>query len=245
MAFYTSVNRYANNILYRGYTDNGTQITQKYKFEPSLYFPTTENTVFKSFYGENLRRQKFNSMSAARQKIDERTGIENARTYGTRNYSHQFITEKFPNDIEFDIRNVNVVNFDIEVASDDGFPDPEHAAYPIISLALKFSKSSVYQVWGLDAYQPEKRENDMKGDLIQYHYCESEYELLVKFMAYWTKNYPDVITGWNTRFFDIPYLVNRIAALGTTEAMRRLSPWNLVEERKIKMMSREQQNSDR
>jgi len=239
MAFYTSVNRYMNNILYRGYTDNGTQITQKYKFEPSLYFPTYEDTVFKSLYGDNLARRKFPSMSAAKEKIAERTGIENSKTYGTRNYIHQFITEKFPNDIDFDIRNVNVVNFDIEVASDDGFPEPEHAAYPIISIALKSSKSSVYQVWGLDTYDAEKCEIDMRGDHIQYHYCESEYDLLAKFMAYWTKNYPDVITGWNTRFFDIPYLVNRISALGTPEAMRRLSPWNLVEERKVRRMTRE------
>lgn len=241
MAFYTSVNRYSNSILYRGYTDNGTPITQKYKFEPSLYFPTNENTVFKSFYGENLNRRKFKSMSAAKAKIEEWTGIQNSRVYGTRNYIHQFITEKFPKDIEFNMNHVNVVNFDIEVASDDGFPEPEHAAYPIISIALKSSKSSVYQVWGLDTYDPSKCEIDLKGDLIQYHYCENETELLVKFMAYWTKNYPDVITGWNTRFFDIPYLVNRIAALGTTDAMRRLSPWNLVEERKIRMMTREHQ----
>ncbi len=241
LAFYTSVNRFANQILYRGYTDNGTQITQKHKFEPSLYFPAHEKTVFKSFYGENLQRKKFPSMSATRQKIEERTGIENARTYGTKNYLHQFITEKFPNDISFDPRMVNVVNFDIEVASDDGFPVPEQAAYPIISIALKSSKSSVYQVWGLDTYDSEKSELDLGSDFIQYHYCESETDLLVKFMAYWTKNYPDVITGWNTRFFDIPYLVNRIAALGTEDAMRRLSPWNLVEERHVVRMTRKQQ----
>ena len=177
-------------------------------------------------------------MSATRQKIEERTGIENARTYGTKNYLHQFITEKFPDDISFDPRMVNIVNFDIEVASDDGFPVPEQAAYPIISIALKSSKSSVYQVWGLDTYDSEKSELDMGSEFIQYHYCESETDLLVKFMGYWTKNYPDVITGWNTRFFDIPYLVNRIAALGTEDAMRRLSPWNLVEERHVVRMTR-------
>ena len=233
MTFYTSVNRYGNSILYRGYTDNGTAIKQKYKFEPSFFYPIREQTVFKSFYGENLRRVKYPSMAAAKQKMEEMTGIENSRMYGTKNFIHQFITEKFPNDIDFDIRHVNVVNFDIEVASDDGFPEPEHAAYPVISIALKSSKSSVYQVWGLDHYDPSKTEIDLKGDQVQYHYCESETELLAKFLAYWTKNYPDVITGWNTRFFDIPYLVNRIAGIGTEQAARTLSPWNLVNERNI------------
>jgi len=177
-------------------------------------------------------------MAAAKQKMEEMTGIENSRMYGTKNFIHQFITEKFPNDITFDMHHVNVVNFDIEVASDDGFPEPEHAAYPIISIALKSSKSSVYQVWGLDHYDPSKTEVDMKGDQIQYHYCESETELLAKFLAYWTKNYPDVITGWNTRFFDIPYIVNRIAGIGTEQAARTLSPWNLVNEKNINSRGR-------
>lgn len=99
MTFYTSVNRYGNSILYRGYTDNGTAIKQKYKFEPSFFYPIREQTVFKSFYGENLRKVKYPSMAAAKQKMEEMTGIENSRMYGTKNFIHQFITEKFPNDI--------------------------------------------------------------------------------------------------------------------------------------------------
>ena len=39
-------------------------------------------------------------------------------------------------------------------------------------------------------------------------------------MKFWMKNYPDVITGWNTKFFDLPYLMNRIKSqdgLGLTK----------------------------
>jgi hypothetical protein len=63
----------------------------------------------------------------------------------------------------------------------------------VISIALKSSQSSVYQVWGLGEYDHEKCEVDMRGDLIQYHKCSCEEELLAKFLGYWTKNYPDVI----------------------------------------------------
>ena len=124
------------------------------------------------------------------------------------------------------------------MASDNGFPTPEEAAYPIISIALKSSKSSIYQVWGLDSYDPAKCDIDLYGDQIQYHHCNSEEELLAKFLGYWTKNYPDVITGWNSRFFDIPYLVNRITLIGSETAARRLSPWNMVNPRDVKKMQR-------
>ena len=239
MAFYTSVNRYGNSILYRGYTDNGTPITKKYKFSPKLYLPVEEESKYKAFDGGNLKEIQFDKMSEAKDFIDMYEGTSNFKIYGTTNYIHQFITEVYPSGIQFDINHVNIVNFDIEVASDDGFPTPEEAAYPIISIALKSSKSSVYQVWGLGPYDYSKSKIDMKGDLIQYHKCETETEMLVKFLAYWKKNYPDVITGWNCRFFDIPYLVNRITLIGSEEAARSLSPWNMVNQRNIKKMQRE------
>jgi DNA polymerase elongation subunit (family B) len=45
---------------------------------------------------------------------------------------------------------------------------------------------------------------------------------------------PDVITGWNVEFFDIPYLVNRIAKVNSEATMKRLSPWGLVDTRETK-----------
>ena len=48
-------------------------------------------------------------------------------------------------------------------------------------------------------------------------------------MTFWMKNYPDIITGWNCKFFDIPYLMNRIIRLtaivstDTTDGMIALS----------------------
>ena len=239
MAFYTSINRYGNSILYRGYTDNGTQISKKHKFEPKLFVPVKEKGEYKSFEGHDLKEINFRKMSEAKDFVETYKGTENFKIFGTTNYIHQFITDLYPDDIKFDVNHINVVNFDIEVASDDGFPTPEEAAYPIISIALKSSKSSIYQVWGLDAYDYEKTQVDMKGDMIQYHHCNSEEDMLAKFLGYWTKNYPDVITGWNSDFFDIPYLVNRIRMIGSEEAARRLSPWNMVNERTVRKMQRE------
>ena len=179
-------------------------------------------------------------MGAAKEYVGMYDGTDNYQIHGTTNYIHQFITDRFPKDISFNIKHINVVNFDIEVASDDGFPTPEAAAYPVISIALKSSQSSVYQVWGLGEYDPEKCEVDMHGDLIQYHFCKSEEELLAKFLGYWSKNYPDVITGWNSRFFDIPYIVNRIRIIAGEEYVNKLSPWKQVNTRNQNIMGREQ-----
>ena len=241
--FYTSVNRYGNSILYRGFNEDGVRIEKKYKFKPTLFLESKDpHAEYKSLYGKALAPVPFDSMSDARNFVNQYEDMDNFNVYGNTNYIQQFITEKFPDQIQFNRSLVNVVNFDIEVASDDGFPNPDEANHPVISIALKSSQDSTYHVWGLDDYDVEKTEN--KHLRIQYRKCESEVELLAKFMTYWTNNYPDVITGWYIRMFDVPYLYNRITKLASEQVAKKLSPWNLVGQRNINVRGKIMQTYD-
>jgi DNA polymerase elongation subunit (family B) len=69
--------------------------------------------------------------------------------------------------------------------------------------------------------------------MVRYVKCSDEKELLMKFLTYWEEHYPDVITGWNVRLFDIPYLVNRISKILDEAWAKKLSPWNIVNYRQI------------
>lgn len=241
MSFYTSVNRYGNQILYCGYNDNGVRIEKKIKFAPTLFIPTkNKNSKWFALDGTKVEPMGFPSMKDARNFVDQYKDLEQFKVYGNTNYIQQCITDMYPGEIKFSPNQVNVVNFDIEVASDDGFPKPEEAMHPIISIALKSSKSSVYEVWGLGEYDYSKTELDMGTDLIQYRKFDSEESLLVSFMKYWCDNRPDILTGWHIRFFDVPYLVNRIARIGTFAAAKRLSPWNMVNERNTEITGQTQ-----
>ena len=68
---------------------------------------------------------------------------------------------------------------------------------------------------------------------VRYIKCTDEKSLLLEFINDWSKNYPDIITGWNIRFFDIPYLVNRIVNLLGERTAKRLSPWGWYKESSI------------
>lgn len=246
MSFYTSINKYGNTLLYRGYNDNGSAITKRIKFQPTLYITSQDrdNPPCRGLDGWPLAPMNFGSMKEAMDFRDKYKDLESFKIYGNTNFIAQFVTERFPNDIKFKKEHVNVVNFDIEVASDEGFPKPEDALFPVISIALKSSKSQVYHVWGLGDYDYEKTELNMGSDLIQYTKCASEEELLTKFLTYWEKNPPDIITGWNIKFFDVPYLVNRLARIGSPTAVKRMSPWNMVNDRNKTIMGREHQYYD-
>ena len=72
--------------------------------------------------------------------------------------------------------------------------------------------------------------------------CNSEEALLVSFLKFWTSDYPDVITGWNVRFFDMPYIINRIGKLGEFSAAKKLSPWNWLRDGTVKALIGGSQN---
>jgi len=67
----------------------------------------------------------------------------------------------------------------------------------------------------------------------------TEYDLCKRFLDDWKYNTPDIITGWNTRFFDIPYLINRFVKILGEDEMKYLSPWGIVQERKTNIKGRE------
>ena len=113
-----------------------------------------------------------------------------------------------------------------------GFPNIETADKEITAITI--SRRGEKVVFGLKPYKP-------KEDNITYLLCKDEYELLEKFIHVWQSGrfLPDVLTGWNIEFFDIPYIVNRIKNVLGNEQAKKLSPWGILEERKIEIHGRE------
>ena len=226
-----------NRICYRGYNDEGKRISHRYEFKPTLFLPDPQaSTDWKTMDGDPVAPLQFNSPSAMRDFTKKYEGVEGFQYFGMDRAVFQFLAEKFPNEIKFNKGHVNVVNLDIEVHSEDGFPYPEDALHPITAITCKSSREGIYHVWGLKDYDVSKSPH--KHLIIKYIKCESETELLVRFLKWWKADYPDIITGWNIRFFDMPYIINRILRIGSEEAVKSLSPWGVVREKKVQFKNK-------
>ena len=231
--FYTSVLRMGSNILYRGY-DNGKQVKLRIPFKPKLYVTGDSPSEWKTLEGTSVVEMQFESMTEATEFNKKYSDVSNFKVYGNTNYTAQFIAENFPNKIKYDRDLVRVLNIDIEVASDQGFPEPAEAAHPIISIAIRKNDGN-YWVWGLNDYTPTRED-------VLFIKCDNEIDLVRKFVDHFQQYSPDVITGWNTRFFDVPYIINRCVRLfGDDTLLKRLSPWGAVRERKTKINGKENQ----
>jgi DNA polymerase elongation subunit (family B) len=233
MSFYTSVHRYGNKMLFRGYDAKGNRIHKRVPFKPTFYLPSKQpNTSWTALDGTPVEPMQLESLSEAQDFIKRYEDIENFTVYGNNNFVAQFLAEAYPKEIDYKLRHICVGNIDIEVASDDGFPHPEQANHPIISIAYKDSKSNVFHVWGMGNYDSAKTELDTDA-LIQYRKCDNEKDLLEKFLIFWQNNTPDIITGWNIRLFDIPYMINRTLKVCGEETTKLYSPWKIYKYRQI------------
>ena len=237
--FYTNVSRYGNMLLYRGY-ENGKKIQQKVKYAPTLYVSTNRPTNWKALDGTPVGEVNFDSMREANEWVSRNKHVAGRDIFGNTRYISAFINEQFPGHIEFNRNLINVTTIDIEVQSDDGFPEPDRADNVVTAITIKNNIDNTYYVWGLGDYDTEK--SLMKTHRVVYKKFDTEANLLIDFVTHWSQpsNFPDVITGWNTRFFDIPYLINRISKLIGEVYAKRLSPWGMVERREITKQGRTQ-----
>lgn len=224
--FYTSVERFGNTILWRGY-ENGRRFERKVKYQPTMFCRTDdENAKYHSLTtGNRLAPVKMDSMKHAKEWIEQYKDVRGFEIAGTTNHVASFIQTQYPGQISFDVSKINIVSFDIEVDIADGYPDVNTADKPITSIAYKSSKSEEYHLLGLKDYDKSQTLLDLDPDLIQFMKFDSEEALLRRFKQIWMNNFPDIVTGWNVEYFDIQYIITRMIRLFGEEWARDLSPW--------------------
>lgn len=239
--FYTCIDRKMNQLLYRGYDADGAKVYEKYKFRPVLYLESkNKESKWKSLEGVPLEPQRFDSMSDCRAFMKQYEDVASFKIYGNDRHIPAFIQAEFPNEIAYKRDQIDVVTLDIEYDTENGFSEPTEAGCEITVIGLKSSKSNTYIIWGNQPYDESK--STVPHIKKEYRYFATEEALLNDFVDWWSdsNNCPDVVTGWNSRLFDIPYLVNRIARVLDHDTVKRLSPWGTIEQKTTVIKGKEE-----
>jgi DNA polymerase elongation subunit (family B) len=230
--FYTSVVQRGNKIYTRGY-DMGLPFSRTEEYKPYFFVPSEKGT-HKTLEGHKVGKINFDSISDAREFADQYKDVSGFKYYGFNQWVYTYIYDNFPGQIEYDPALIKVVIVDIEIAADAGFPSIRDADKEVTAITLRLNGSTV--VFGCGVFVTD----DPK---VTYVKCENEIELLQRYIEVWSSNAwcPDVVTGWNVEFFDIPYLVNRINKILGAKWAKRLSPWGYISEEIITIGDRENQ----
>jgi len=220
-----------DQILLRGY-ENGKRFSNREVFNPTLFVPTKKKSKYKTLEGETVEPIQPGTIRETRDFIKKYNGVEGFNIYGFERFIYQYISDNYPvNQIEFDMSKINLVTIDIETRAENGFPDVETASEEVLLITIQDFNTKDIITWGTGPF-------NNKQDNVDYRQCRDENQLLNSFIQWWIENTPDVVTGWNCEFFDLPYLATRISRILGNKLMKRLSPWGLVTQQEIFVMGR-------
>lgn len=200
----------------------GNRIELVEKYNPYLYIEPHNNqhATAESIYKTPLRKITFQRDSDRRQFI-KNNSIK--RLFENLPIKQQYLIDKFwevnetPEFTQFDIK---MLLLDIETYSPatEGFPDIEKANHPINVITVYDNLTAQFYTWGTKPYTGKLKKN------VVYTYCQTERQLFDQFLNYLEQDYPDILSGWNSEFFDIPYIINRMKRVIGENEMKRLSP---------------------
>jgi len=232
MRFYTNVQVVGNNFLVRGY-ENGRSVIFKEEYSPTLFVKSNRETKYKTLEGETVEPIQPGTVRDCREFYKKYDDVDGFKIYGNDRYVFQYISDKYPEDeIKFDIKKINLVTIDIEVKSEQGFPDPDSCSEELLTISIQDYATKEINTWGRKPYTPTQ-------DNVTYHYFEDEIAMINSFLYHWSQNPPEVVTGWNCRLYDIPYLCGRIDRVMGQKKMKLLSPWGIISQESITIMGRE------
>jgi DNA polymerase elongation subunit (family B) len=225
-SYYTNVTLLGDAILCRGYED-GSPISYKEIIKPVLFVPSPKGD-WKTLEGKTMAPVVQDGARRAREFIQKYKDVDGFEVHGYERFVYQWISEKYPGDLRFNLKHMKIYTIDIEVACENGFPDTEACAEEMLLITVKDLSSGKYITWGT-------REATLDTE---YRVFWTEHEMLADFHKWWVENTPDIITGWNCYLYDIPYLCRRMDRIMGEKWVKSLSPWEKVSEREIVIMGR-------
>jgi len=185
----------------------GNRVKQEIPYKPYIMLED-KSGAFKSIYGTFLKKREFETQYD-RGKFVKESGVK--RFFGNLPAYQQFLIDEYYRDSEkeeFSQYPLKVCFVDIECPSNPNisggvFPEPSLAEQVINLIVCYDSLTKRKTIFGLKKFTPD-------DDVTDYYHCKSEHDLLKRFIGHISSDYPDVLCGYNSNNFDIPYLINRI-----------------------------------
>lgn len=196
---------------------DGERIVIDVSFNPYLYLETSLKSDATSIFDTALRKRIFKDTRSRNSFIKE---CGTNRLFENLRPEQQFLIDRYHKnneDLDFSQHPLRIQYVDIEVYCPDAFPTPEAASQPINVITVYDSLDKCFYTWGT-----KRLEKSIKN--CNYVYCETESQLLECYLNYVRRSIPDIISGWNSEGFDIPYIINRSARVLGEDSIKQLSP---------------------
>ena len=119
--------------------------------------------------------------------------------------------------------------FDIETEMGDALTEDYIKSAPKKVTSIAWYDKQVDE-WAILILDPKSKLSRTKAKTKEIIPCATEEELLLKFLEKFREIDPDIIVGWNSDYFDVPYLYYRMCNVLGQDIARYLSPIGYVRE---------------
>lgn len=244
--FYTNFFKWGNNVFVRGYNSDGSNFFDKIALTDNRLYvlSDTPNCSNVSFFGNKpLEMKQFRTVKEANKFIDDNKDY--IEIYGYDKFDYLAINDHFGH--SFNVTQIRKMFFDIETyVSDDtdhgnkcnsSFPNIFQSEHEInLITTLVENNLQVIALEDIDQEWNNQKIKEMFGkkypDLkIHYVICKTEKELLNEFIKRVQRQQPDILTGWNTNGFDLPYIHSRLTKYFSDEQINQISPFGITSTR--------------
>ena len=139
MDFYTNVVQWGNFLLVRG-VDKNQRVNFRLKYKPTLFVPVMKQTDWKTLDGKSVTPYQFDCIKDAKDfllKYESQPHL----VHGLNRFAYTYISDTFPQKVNWNIDKILIMTIDIEVQCENGFPNPESAIEPLLSITVKNQQS--------------------------------------------------------------------------------------------------------
>lgn len=194
-------------------------------FQPYLYVEHPEGE-YVSIFGGKLKKVSFINVYE-REQFKKRYGGK--RFYDDFPVEQQFLLDAYwdkVNDDDFGQHPLRTLFFDIEV---DPLPGGEFPAAALAKAEINIITAYDYLDKCYHVFTKREYHGNGLAENVKLSTFKTEKELLRAFLEFWkSENYPDIVSGWNSGTFDIPYVCNRIIKVLGEDAFNSLSPYGSI-----------------
>ena len=130
------------------------------------------------------------------------------------------MSDQYPSSVNWDLDNILITTIDIEVQCENGFPNPQDALEPMLSITVKNHQNKQIVVFGIGKYESKRTD-------VTYIECSSEPHLFKEFLLFWEKIHQtlSLVGTQSSLMFHISVIVSRIYLARMNSKDYRLGEW--------------------
>ncbi len=197
-------------------------------FKPEILTDSSnEDSEWRSLFGNhpltNLTKDSIQDWYEYKRAMER---IDNVNLFNVIDPEYQYIRQEYYGKHESFKARFWYLDIETGLGPNNSFPNPMEATAPITLIQIAESDTGMRYIFGTEEY--ESTDPNLK-----FMYCETEKQMLDKFVQFFHMRTPAVTTAWNGDIFDFPFIVNRLAKIGYDPSI--LSPFGKMEKHRVNM----------